>query len=258
MSDVSSLVDSDMSDLENDATRVTVPKPPSRILGLMTWALPASSVKNRLLRRLGHTIGDNVVIGPTLVLACGTFVLADGVSVGTGNVFRRLRRVDIGRNGAIGNFNLVSASPEYQRFDGRAGVLRMSEESIMTNRHYLDCSGIVELRRRSMLGGVRSILQSHEIDIVTNRTTIGVIVIGERSFVGTGCMLLKNAHVPSESLIAAGSVVLARRSTDDLKAGIYAGNPARWKSTLHGSAWWDRATLHTLPESALDFDVSFE
>lgn len=225
-------------------------------VSILAWLLPASLLKNRVLRLLGNDIGRDVTIGTTLVLSCGRFSLADGAVISTGNVFRRMNRVSLGARSVIGRLNLITASPEYQAFDNRAGVLRMGEESMVTNRHYLDCSGMIELRYRSMIGGVKSILQSHEIDIVRNRTTIGRITIGDQSFVSTSCLLLKNAHVPDRSYVAAGSVFLANRSDEVPRPGIYAGTPAKWKSEMRESAWWDRDELHTVPQSADDFDSS--
>lgn len=234
------------------------PAVPNRWIALVVWGLPACRAKCWMLRRLGYRIGHDVTIGPTLVVSCGRFDVADGVRIGIGNIFRRTNRVEIGARSAIGNLNFISASPEYQAFDARAGVLCMGTESAMTNRHYLDCSGIIELRSRSMLAGIRSTLQSHEIDIVTNRTTVGTIVIGANTFVGTTCLLLKNARIPENSCVAAGSVVLATRPDEHLAPGLYAGAPARWKSELPQCAWWSRTSIHTIPQSADDFDAQLD
>lgn len=218
-----------------------------------TWLLPASRAKNTLLTRMGNTIAADAHIGPTLVLGCGTFEVGSGANVGLGNIFRRMRSVQIGERCNVGQFNQFTAAPVFQQLFPEAGHFSMAQEAEVTSRHYFDCSGIVHLERRAGVGGLRSIFQSHELDIVRNRTTIGTIIIGEYSLVGASSLVLKNAVIPPKSFVAAGSVVTANVQPG-AEPGLYAGAPASWKRQMPECAWWSRETINTIPAVASDAD----
>ncbi|WP_439031903.1 acyltransferase [Gordonia terrae] len=220
-------------------------KRPNKWLSLIVWLLPASKVKNTLLRAIGNTIGRDVVLGPNLVLGCGPFRIGDRAVVSPFNIFRQMASVELEKDNFIGRLNQFTAAPSYQRFSDRAGVLSMAEQSAITNRHYFDCSGRIDMEAYSAVGGTRSLLQSHEIDIVEDRTTIGTITIGERSLTATACLILKNARVPAFSLVAAGSVVTASSNAAAGDAGIYAGAPAKWRRELPECKWWYRSSYMT-------------
>ncbi|WP_448221774.1 acyltransferase [Gordonia iterans] len=215
-------------------------KRPNKLLSLVCWLLPASNFKNRLLRMLGNKIGNGVRLGPNVVVGCGAFEVGDEAIVSSLNVFRNLARVELGTKTFIGGFNQFTAAPAYQLIHDWAGVLVLEEQAIITNRHYFDASGRIEMRRYSGIGGIRSIFQSHEIDLVENRTTVGTVELGERAMTATACLVLKGARIPGWSVVAAGSTVTAARGDDELKPGVYAGSPARWRKELPDCKWWHR------------------
>lgn len=228
-------------------------KRPNKWLSLVVWLLPPSPFKNSLLRRLGNTIGDEVSLGPNLVIACGPFVIGDKTVISPFNIFRRMAKVEMEKANFIGRMNQFTAAPSYQKFSDRAGVMVMAEQSAFTNRHYVDCSGRIELGAYCAIGGTRSILQTHEIDIVEDRTTIGTITIGEQSLTSTSCLILKNARVPGWSVVAAGSVVTASGSGDEAKPGLYAGSPAKWRREMPECKWWYRDSYMTPVREVTDF-----
>lgn len=205
------------------------------------WLLPAGTVKNRLLRACGHVIGHRVVIGPTLVLGCGRFVLGDEVIIAPANVFRDMSRVRLQRQVQVGSWNWFSAHPGYRSYSDKAGRLVVGAGTYITSRHYLDCSGVIEVGTWSAIAGQRSTFQTHEMDLMTNQTTVGRIRIGDRSFIGTGCILLRGARLPSRSLLAAGSTLT--RSTGSGDQGLWAGSPARFVKPMPGK-WFDRTEIH--------------
>ncbi|QRY61674.1 hypothetical protein JVX90_14800 [Gordonia sp. PDNC005] len=218
---------------------------PNTFISLVAWLLPHTPIKVWLLRRLGHTISDTARIGPNLVLGCGTFTVGAGSIVSPFNVFRSASRIEIGDGVFIGRLNQVTAAPAYQEFSDRCGVLVMGDESIITNRHYFDVSGRIELDRRAGIGGIRTVMQSHEIDIVANETTVGIVRIGENAMLATACLVLKDARVPAYSIVAAGSTVTAARPDEELPQGLYAGSPARWRKDLPDCSWWHRDGFFT-------------
>ncbi|ADG79208.1 putative protein OS=Tsukamurella paurometabola (strain ATCC 8368 / DSM / CCUG 35730 /CIP 100753 / JCM 10117 / KCTC 9821 / NBRC 16120 / NCIMB 702349/ NCTC 13040) OX=521096 GN=Tpau_2605 PE=4 SV=1 [Tsukamurella paurometabola] len=163
--------------------------------------------------------------------------------MGSLNVFRNLSEVQIGEGCFFGNLNSITAHPDFQRATPWAGRLVMAAESGITSRHYLDCSGEITVCRMAAIGGVQSIMQSHEIDLRRNEPSIGRISIGEHSLTATRVLILKDAHLPPRSVLAAGAV-LTRGDTGE-KEGVYAGNPARFVKVLGAAKWMSRSELDT-------------
>lgn len=221
-------------------------KKPNKYLSLIIWLLPNSGFKRWALRRLGNSIAHNAIIGPTLVLGCGRFSVGDGSIISAFNAFRRLAYVQLDRKTYIGSWNQFTAAPEYQSYSDRVGMLLMKEQSFMTNRHYVDCSGQVILEPYAAVIGVKSILQSHELDLPDNKTTIGRVVYGINAVSLTACVMLKNSYLPERSILAAGSVMVKAKEGNELpKSSLYAGAPARFVKEVKDVAWWDRDSYHT-------------
>ncbi|MCV7282566.1 hypothetical protein H7J88_23300 [Mycolicibacterium flavescens] len=225
---------------------------PSAFLSLVVWLLPSNGFKMWALRRLGNNIGRDVSIGPTLVLSCGRFSIDDGAVISPFNVFRHLAKVKIGKKCFLGSWNQITAAREYQQYSDLVGLLLLEEQAAMTNRHYLDCSGQIILKAYAGIGGIRSIFQSHEIDLANNRTTVGRIVLGEGAMTGTAVIMLKDSHLPDRSVLAAGSIVVkAKGGTELPSANLYGGVPAKPIRPVSEFAWWHRDSYLT-PVTAFD------
>jgi hypothetical protein len=219
---------------------------PNPWLSLIVWLLPGSSVKNSLLRLLGNRIGSDARLGPALVLGCGQFVIGDGVLMGSFNIFRRLTFVDLSPRSRIGGFNQFTAAADYQRFSPLVGQLIMGESAIITNRHYLDCSGQVILEPYAGMGGIRSIIQSHEIDLAINETSPGRVILGVGAMSGTACVMLKGAYLPEHSVLAAGALLNKSKPGADMPThALYGGVPARFLREIKDFTWWDRTVTDT-------------
>lgn len=221
---------------------------PNPLLSLLAWLLPPNvPFKNWLLRKLGNHIGEGVIVGPTFVLNCGPFWIDDNAYLGLGNTFKSMRHVRMGKKTHIANFNFITAQAAYQEFSDCVGFLIMEEMAGMTNRHYLDCAGQLILRRNSGIGGLRSIFQSHEIDVHTNQTFAGQIILEPNAMTGTGVLVLRGARLPEKSVLAAGSVLTKQRDDAMKPYGLYAGAPAKFVRELKDFAWWDRTESITWP-----------
>lgn len=230
-------------------------KRPNPVLSLLIWLLPPSRFKNAALRWLGNRIGADVTIGPTLVLSCGRFSVDDGARIAPFNVFRQLATVKVGKKCFIGSWNQITAARDYQNFSDRVGMLLMEEQAAITNRHYLDCSGQVILHAYSGIGGIKSIFQSHEIDLAQNKTTVGRVVIGERAMTGTAVIMLKDSHLPDRSVLAAGSIVVKSKPGIELPTDrLYGGVPAKPIRPVEDAAWWHRESYLT-PVTPFDDEV---
>ena len=167
--------------------------------------------------------------------------IGPGVTISAGNVFKDLRRVSLGKNAVMGGWNLISAAPVFSEHLEAAGELRIDESAGITSRHSVDCSGPVHLEPFSLLAGHGTQVLTHSIDLGRNVQSAHPIVIGERSFVGSRCVVLGGASVPSKSVVAAGSVVTSAALDE---ASLIAGVPARSRRPIEG-AWFERETEKT-------------
>jgi acetyltransferase-like isoleucine patch superfamily enzyme len=229
---------------------------PNRYLSLVVWLMPSCRFKLWALRKLGNFIGTNVSLGINLVIGCGAFSIDDNAIIQIGNVFRNVAHVRMGKSSFMGKWNQITAAPEYQRYSDAVGMLLIAEMAGLTNRHYLDCSGQLILRPNSGIGGIKSVFQTHELDLANNETTIGQIVLEKNAMTGTGCIVLKGAHVPERSVLAAGSVLPKARDDAAMPtSGLYGGAPARYIREIKNMAWWDRDVFAT-PVTPFD-DTAF-
>jgi acetyltransferase-like isoleucine patch superfamily enzyme len=215
---------------------------PNKWLSLFAWLLPNSGFKLWALRSLGNHIGDGVVLEPNLVLNCGRFSIGDGARIRNFNAFRRLSSIELGPKSLIGQFNQFTAAADYQQYSSLVGKLMIGESALITSRHYVDCSGQVVLEPFSGIGGLKNVIQSHELDLVDNETEPGRIVLGKNSVTSTGCILLKDSYLPERSVLAAGSVLRRAKTGDNMPvSGLYGGVPARFIREIKRSGFWDRA-----------------
>ena len=213
----------------------------------MIWLLPSCGFKIWALRRLGNNIGADVTVGPTLVLSCGRFSLDDGAAISPFNAFRKLAYVKLGKNCFIGSWNQITAAADYQKYSDLVGLLLLEDQAGIMNRHYLDCSGQIILRRYAAIAGIKSIFQSHELDLAEDKTTIGRIILGENALTGTGVRMLKGSCLPDRSILAAGSIaVKAQEGVELPPSSLYGGGPAKPLRTLDDFAWWHRDSYETL------------
>lgn len=198
------------------------------ILGLM----PASRAKNALLRWLcGYVIESGVRIQPCLLLNVGCLTLREGATVGLMTTLRDLRTVELGRGAVFGNFNWVTATEVLSYQSPRASTIKLGEGAAVTSRHYIDCSGGVEVGRFSTVAGVRSVFVSHGIDVDTCEQVVSPISIGEFCLVSSTVRFVPGVSVADRCLVAMGSVVARNLDEPDY---LYAGVPAEKKRSIAG------------------------
>lgn len=211
----------------------------STLLVLLVGLLPASSMKNRLLRRLGWQIGADTSIGPGVYLRIREVSIGAGTVVGTFNVFRDLASVEIGDGAIIGQWNWVSAAAPLVHSVGGpyAGRFRLGRHSAVTSRHYLDASGGISIGEYTTMAGVRSTILTHGIDMAESQQSIRSCSIGDRALVSSNVKLVPGAHVPDESLVAMGAVVLP--GLEKTRA-LYRGVPATYSKDIPPGKYFTR------------------
>jgi len=209
-----------------------------RLITLLVFGLPACGVKNMLLRWLGHSIGDSVHISPCFVDNVGRFEIRQGVQIGFGNMFRGLSLVSLGERTIIGKFNSVSAGKVFLNGEDDRGVLWLGDHAAIVSRHVIDCSGGVFLDEFAVLGGLRSILITHQVDYRTGALAVDRITIGAYSLVNSCNLFSPGASVPARCVTALGAVIVAGLEAE---GRLYGGVPARNIKAVEG-LWFERTT----------------
>ena len=205
-------------------------------LTTLCFLLPACGLKNAALRVLGHRVGPGVRIGPNLVHNVARFEIGAGSVIGVGNVFRGLRRIELGPESIIGQWNWFSTSAGMVAGGLGSGALVLGEHAGVVSRHYLDCTGGIELEPYAVIGGLRSTLLTHQADFRTNTLSSNGIHIGAYSLVNAGNNLVPGANVPARSVTAMGAVITPGLTAE---GRLYAGVPARDIKAVDGP-WFDR------------------
>lgn len=215
---------------------------PREVLRRVVWLLPASSVKNALLRRLGHNIHRSASVGPNVVLDVSGFDVGPGATIAGYNVIKHMTIVSLGPEARIGRMNLISSHPVYARLFEKGARLELGAKSKVTSRHTLDCSGGVTLGELASVAGRQTLVLTHSIDLARDCQVADPVVVGDRSFVGARCVVLGGASLPSRSVLGAGSVLTKMKS--DQRSGVWAGAPATYRGP-HEGRWFDRETTST-------------
>lgn len=177
--------------------------------------LPASRFKNTMLRRLGWTIGRGVRIGPCLALRVDAVQVGDGADVGPFNVLRNLTQFDIGPGARIGQWNYLTAS-RHMTVAGGPGSFMLGSEASLTSRHYVDCTGGVQIGAYTTVAGERSTFITHGISWVTSDQTYAGIVIGEFCLVSSNVQVAPGAIVGDRIVIGMGATIAGELSEPGL------------------------------------------
>ena len=126
----------------------------------------------------------------------------------------------------------------YQHISDRVTEFSLGTHSNVTMRHIFDCNAPIRVGRFATIAGYRSQFLTHSVDIELCRQDAHGIVIGDYSFVGTGCILLGGATLPYRSVLAAGAVLTSGAEQSE---SLYAGVPAKFKKRLPTETkYWQR------------------
>ena len=191
---------------------------------LLPWRL-----RSFLLRHvLGWRLHPTSRIGLSLIDVTDVS-LGPGTHIGHFNVIRGLTHLEMAEASFIGNWNWLSAAPMFELRDRAISGehfrgLRIGMHSAITSRHYVDCSGGVIVGSFATLGGVRTTVLSHQIDVGTGVQTTRPVSVGDYCFISSNVSMAPGSHVPAKSLVAMGAVVVGRLPDE---AGLYGGVPAK-------------------------------
>jgi acetyltransferase-like isoleucine patch superfamily enzyme len=199
------------------------------ILKLIIFLLPWRLRRRLLQRAFGYQIDPSARIGVAWVypkhLRMGKEARIDHFTVAI-----HLDSVELGDYATIGRSNWITGCPSdsnehFTHQTGRRPRLIIGEHSAITKNHYIDCMHEIRVGRFSTIAGYQSQLMTHAIDIVAGRQHSEPIDIGDYCFVGTRCIILGGARLPSQSVLAAGAVLT---KSFEASFSLYGGVPARY------------------------------
>lgn len=204
---------------------------------MMVGTLPASALKNWLLRKVGYDIPRSARFGPCLVVGVGHVSLGEDSRIGPFNVLRDLTAVTLGSSAVLGQWNWISAarplltSPQH-------GTFVLGAESALTSRHYVDASGGVSIGQHTTVAGVRSTFITHGIDWRRAEQTTKSIEIGDYCLISSNVALTPGTRIADRVIVGMGATVSG--VLDEEGALYVAPRGVSVKSALEG-AYFTRA-----------------
>jgi hypothetical protein len=200
-------------------------------------------IRKRLLTAIGFNFAKNARIGLSVVDVVKV-ELGQGSCIGHLNYFRGIDLLSLAPSASIGNMNWVtgemSVRSRRESAAQHSASLILEDGAAISNRHYIDCNAAITLGRFSTFAGVRSQIFTHSIDLNKNLQRVAPVVIGDYSFIGSGCIVLPDAVLPNRSVLSAGSVLRRGLSISSM-SGIYTGNPAKFEKVIsEGALYFSR------------------
>lgn len=208
--------------------------------------LPSSLRRLVGCRLLGWDIHPSAYIGRSVILA-DHVSMGPRAAIGPRNVIRALEELRLGEDASIATRNWIIGIPRsidvFPTSPHRRPSLILGKRAMITDAHEIDCADRVELRDYATLGGFRSQILTHSLNVVGDWAQAKPVEIGERSAVMTGCILLNGARVPSRCIVSPGSVITTRLNKE---LALYRGNPAEAVQELPPDlGYFRRGELHT-------------
>ena len=181
---------------------------------------------------LGWKVDRTAHLGHSII-AARRVTIGAGASIGTANMIRGLDELVMGEESTISFFNWISGPPSgsgaFKHSPNRRPALVMGRGAAISGRHIIDCSDTVTFGDFASMGGWRSVIFTHSVDLIRNRQRCTPVTIGERAAILTNVVLLAGTSVAPRSIVSAGSVVNTPLTAEHT---FYRGNPAVAVRTL--------------------------
>lgn len=218
------------------------------ILKILIFFLPWPLKRWALQKKFGYEIHPSARIGLAWVyprhLRLGRESRIDHFTVAI-----HLDAVELGDYSTIGRSNWITGHPggsdrHFTHQKDRRPRLLMGEHSAITKKHYVDCTHEIRIGKFTTIAGHQSELLTHSIDVVAGRQHSKPIEIGDYCFIGTRCIILGGARLPSQSVLAAGAVLTKPFETP---FSLFGGVPARRLKELPKEARYFHRTTGFVP-----------
>ena len=195
------------------------------IICLLPWPL-----KRYLLTKVyKYEIHRTARIGLSWIFP-SALVMDEGAAIGHFNVAVHLDQLSMAEHASISRGNWITGfstagnSRHFSHQPQRRSVLSIGKHTAIVKNHHIDCTSQITIGDFTTIAGYQSQFLTHSIDVVNNRQDSHPIHIGDYCFVGTNCVLLGGASLPSRSVLGAKSL-LNKKFESEWK--LYGGVPAK-------------------------------
>lgn len=201
--------------------------------------MPFNSLRIIGYKLLGYSIGRKVKIGFNTRIVSNNCKIEDGVRIGKNNIFY-VNRIIINSKTRIGSKNKFEGDALYSRSLENSNTIIIGNECLITTEHYFDASFGISIGDYTWIAGRGSSFFSHGATYKNSS-----IIIGEKCYIGSGCMFSTGLEIGAETLICMGSVVTKSIG----KNCSVAGNPALVKKTNYKwyKNWWTPNGFNDVP-----------
>jgi acetyltransferase-like isoleucine patch superfamily enzyme len=200
----------------------------NNLLMFFSILLPWGMRRSFLEKQFGYSIHPNSRIGFAWIFP-RRLVMEEGSSIGHLTLCKNIDLLHLGAHASIGQLNWITgfpsgASRHFAHQPDRHPELIVETHAAITSRHLIDCTARVRIGAFATVGGFRSQLITHSIDLAANRQSAEPIEIGEYCFTGTNSVMLGGSVLPHHSILGAQSLLNKRW---DQSHRLYGGVPAR-------------------------------
>lgn len=199
-----------------------------QILMLLSVLLPWELRRSLLEKQFGYSIHPTSRIGLCWIFP-RRLVMEENSRIGHLTVCKNIDLLHLGAHAIIGQLNWITGFPtgtsrHFAHQTDRRPELIVEAHAGISSRHLIDCTARVRIGAFATVGGFRSQLITHSIDLEAGRQAAEPIDIGEYCFVGTNCVLLGGSSLPHHSVLGAQS--LLNKKWDE-PYRLYGGVPAK-------------------------------
>ncbi|KGK29326.1 hypothetical protein [Cellulophaga sp. E6(2014)] len=200
-----------------------------KILNILIIPLPWKIKRFLLVKFWKYKIHPSARIGLAYVFP-KNLIMEKGSRIHHFNVGINLDLISLNENSSINRSNWITGFPKlnnsshFQHQLDRRSQLILGKESSITKKHHIDCTNTVEIGNYTTVAGYNTQFLTHSVDIYKNRQDSFPIRIGDYCFVGTNCVVLGGATLPSHSVLGAKSL-LNKTYTENYM--LYAGVSAK-------------------------------
>jgi acetyltransferase-like isoleucine patch superfamily enzyme len=173
--------------------------------------LPWSMRRSLLEKHFGYSLHPSSRIGLCWIFP-RRLVMEEHSRIGHFNVCKNIDLLHLGAHAAIGQLNWITGFPSgpsrhFAHQTDRHPELILETHSAVNSRHFIDCTARIRIGAFATIGGFRSQLLTHSIDLAANRQNAEPIDVGEYCFTGTSSVMLGGSSLPHHSVLGAGSLL---------------------------------------------------
>ncbi|WP_111307959.1 acyltransferase [Confluentibacter sediminis] len=208
------------------------------ILKILTTVMPWRIRRFLLQKWFGFEIDSTARIGMSWIFP-KKLIMAANTRIDHFTVAVNLDLIQIDNNATIGRSNWITGFPtqtDASHFNhqlDRKAELILGASSAITKNHHLDCTNTIHIGKFSTIAGYDSQFLTHSINVIENIQDSAPIEIGDYTFVGTNCVVLGGAKLPSHSVLGAKSLL---NKAFELEWKLYGGIPSKEISDIPKTA----------------------